>query len=191
MRLILVISVVLFLVADSFSQTHGLIEGNIYKNGKITMNSGATFKASRFTIRESNLQLSSGSYLANQPIPLNNVAQIQVATQNYLIIGSLAGAAIGTVAMLIVEKIVEEPKTEYESGPGWWSETTTTTTFATGYKLIIIGGGTIAGAIIGSLIKGGWETIYPTRQSHRDISFDLSLIKSASIAPAIGIRYRF
>lgn len=190
-RLILVISLVLSLVAASTVQAQDLIEGKIYKNAKIRLTSGALLTAKSFMVRESNLQLLSNTALGMKPVALSDVAQIQVATQNYLIIGALAGAAVGTAAMLIAEKIFEEPKTEYKSGPGWWEERTTTRTFGTGYKIIIIGGGTVVGAIIGSLIKGGWEMIYPTRQSYNDISFDFSLIKSASITPAIGIRYRF
>lgn len=182
--------IILLFATNLTAQANAWQAGEKYSNAKIKLTSGKILNVKRISVGDTLLYLSAGNPLGVKSISLNDVGQVQIATKNYLIVGGLAGTAVGLGVMLVVESIVEEPKTEYKSGPGYWSETTTTTEMASIYKILIVGAGAAAGSLIGYFIKGGYEQIYPAVEKKKGLSFNLALSSQNKI-PMMAVSFKF
>lgn len=190
MRSIFSITLVLAFHHILFAQDLVLSEGQTYKNSKITLASGSVVKASRFTVKDSTLIFPTGGSGATNAILLKDIEQIHVATKNHWAVGALAGTAVGVVAMLVVKSSFEKPETSTISGPGFTQTTTTQKIMATGPKVLIVAGGVGVGALIGSLIKGGWKKIYPNEKLSHKVSLGLSFSNQIDDGLVLSMRLR-
>lgn len=169
---------VMLVILSNFLQAQEIEDKTVkkYNNAKIKLTSGEIIQCKNLTIKSSNVDFTTGIPALNKSMKLDKIEKISTPTKRYAGPGLLIGAAVGGVAMLIAEKIYEDPESEttHASGYGWTSTTTTTITkeMAPGPKIAIVAGGAAVGALIGSAIKGGWKKIYPDKNDN--LSFNIS-----------------
>jgi len=198
-KILFIVSIIFFQVNFSFAQEYEWRDGKTFTNPKVILKSGDILKGSSLTVHESSLILSKGSAWKPTTIALADIDQVQVATRNSVGIGVLAGGAVGAVTMLLVEKKFEEPKTTTEN----WTEytwyghiehtviTTKTKKMALAPKLGIVAGGIVVGTLVGSMVKGGWEKIYPAKEANNNVSARLCLAGKNNSTPVLTMQFRF
>ena len=165
--------VIILLGLVNAAKTQELVYAEVknYTNAKIKLTSGLVVNCKSLTLHESSVDFITAASTPTRSFQLDRVEEISIATKNNAGMGFLIGTAVGGAAMLIAQKIYEEPETTVESGYGWTRTTTETKFMSPGVKVAIVGGGALLGALVGSATKGGWKTIYPEKDS--SLSFNI------------------
>jgi len=187
---------VLFCLTDTIGQN---IEPD-YKFSKITLSTGEIVKAKNITLAEDKVSFSKSNSASGQKenisYQFSEIQDIQVATKTNILPGFLIGTGAGLITMVIVEKIVEKPKSETSttSGPGYTTTTTTTETkkMAPGPKIVIVAGGSLLGTIVGASIKKGWKTVFPNNTSMiNNVDLNFALDYYNGYKPGLTFTYKF
>ncbi len=168
-------------------------EVKTYKNAKVKLVTGEIIKAKKVDVNSSIITVTttkivSSSGVPNKPIVTFNpmeIEYIEVSKKNYLPFGAVIGGAIAAGVMFgLVEDTFHYSYTlvtdnEYDENGRLISKTSYPTNYeetrtpTTGTKIGIVAGGTVLGGLIGYLIKGGWEKIFPTKNSKGRITPEL------------------
>ena len=167
-----------------------------YKLSRITLSSGELIKRRNITLYDNNVSFYEYNSTTGQTelvsYSLSDIQNIKVATKNSFLPGLLIGTGVGVITMLIVEKVIEKPKTETKITPTGWESRTLTRTMVTGEKIGIVAGGALIGTLIGVLIKRGWETVFPQSTSMFDkIDFNLILNHKYGNTARLTLSYKF
>jgi hypothetical protein len=193
---LLIISLFIFSSLTVFSQNDNIN----YKHSRITLSTGELIRAKNISLNSDSVLFavynSAAGKNMNVSYELNRIQKIEVATKNNFLFGLIIGTGVGVIAMLIVEKKIEEPKTKTTttSGPGGTQTQTTTTvkTMDPPGKLLIITGGSLLGTLIGASIKKGWKTVFPQSTSILDkFDFNLSLNPIYGNTSGLTLSYKF
>jgi hypothetical protein len=191
-RPLLIISLFVLYLTDIIGQN----TDSSYKLSKIILSTGEIVKAKNISLTENNVSFIKYNSTSSQKeiisYNLSDVKNINVATKNNVLPGFLIGTGVGAISMIIVKKIVEKPKNETTSGPGYTQTSTTVTKMSPGPELLIVAGGSLLGTIIGVSIKRGWETVFPKSTSMNDnIDFNLALDYNNGYKPGLKIIFKF
>jgi hypothetical protein len=193
---LLIISLFVLNSFTGFSQENGVS----YKFSKITLSTGEVIKPKNITLYSDNVSYKVYNESAKMKMDvshdLNRIQKIEVSTKNNLLPGLFIGSGAGIVATIIVQKIVERPRSETTttSGPGYTQTETRVTTKRLGlqYKMAIFSGSTLLGILIGSSIKKGWKTVFPQSSSmldQFDINVSLSPVNRNTSGLSLGYRF--
>lgn len=169
---IIILLCVLLSVDTLFSQDSLKRVQKNYKNAKVLLVSGVRIKCKQVTLNDSTLVCTSGEAASSKVIPLSEVSQITVPTNNKLLLGTFLGGALGLGTALAIN--ASSDQTTHSSSTitysydesGQRSSTRSPTETSVEYALsngniaAIVAGGAALGGLIGSQIIGRWEKIY-------------------------------
>jgi len=181
-----------------------LSDGKSYKNARVILTSGKIISGKTFIVKGTDeLLFPSPLRIKPEVMSLKNVEAIQIPTKRYAPQGALIGVAV-TGAIVFIDELRNEPEKEIyykvvyrRDNYGNLRSTVVPAIrkidnrMSSTLRVLIIGGGFVAGSLVGSLIKGGWKTIYPTENKDNKLSFRISLSDNSSRTPMLSINYRF
>ena len=181
-----------------------LSDGKSYKNGRVILTSGKIIKGKTFIVKGTeNLLFPSPLRIKPEVVSLKDVEAIQVSTKRYAPEGSLIGVAL-TGIIVLIDELKNKPEKEFYYKTVYrrdiYGNINRTVIPATRkidnrisptLRAVIIGGGFVVGGFVGSLIKGGWKTIYPTENENTKFSFRFSLSANSFFYPVVSVSYTF
>lgn len=146
------------------------------KKARVILSNGKILKGRVLRMTDSELEFKPGSGTP-RTFALRDVQRVQMATKNRALLGALIGATVGVT--IVAEIVANEDVTIHSTTTitytyGEYGRTATTSGpyteveggMSTGAKIGIITGSTIAGGLIGSMIKTGWKNVYPQKKMH-------------------------
>jgi hypothetical protein len=162
----------------SFSSKFSVPDSIDAKVIRIALNSGKMIKTKKIIIDENKVSFTSFNYDTREFLPgsynLNEIKSIKAATKTAVVPGFLVGTGIGTVSMLIINKLVTKDihtHTSTGSSETWYDYEKSMTTRG---KITIVAGGALLGTLTGLLIKTGWKTVVPRNVSFLNkVDFDI------------------
>ncbi len=181
-----------------------LSDGKSYKNARVILTSGKIIKGQTFIMKNTDeLLFPSPLRIKPKVVSLKDVEAIQIPTKNYLQHGGLLGVVF-TGAIVLIDELKNTPEKEsyykviYQKDNSGNFHTTVVPAIrkidnriSSTLRAVIIGGGFVAGSVVGSLIKGGWKTIYPIENKENKISFRISILDNSLKTPVLCVYYRF
>ena len=193
-------------VQDQSMKSDDLIlsDGKSYQNARIKFSSGKIIKGKTIIVKGTD-ELLLPSPLRMQPeiLSLNDITEIKIPTKRYTPQGSLVGIAL-TGAIVLIDEIKNKPQEQiyYEIvyNKDEYGKLIPTVTrkirkidnrISATLRVVIVGGGFVVGGFLGSLVKGGWKTIYPTAHADEKFSYGISYLNTSLKYPVFSFYYRF